>query len=260
MTPTLEKKIAWSKRFIERIAENRDRLQIANSGGKDSLVIYTLCKEVLGKDLPPIVYANTTIDPTGTKKYIMDYMPETQIITPSQSFIRLVEKKGLPTRLNRYCCEMLKEHHSIGKRSIEGVRAAESTNRQGREPEQCDTRKKQKGAVHIYPIYYWTDDEVWSFIKEKGLEVAPCYHKGMCRLGCVGCPQAKPSVRRMEFDLYPRHFQAIKKAIGRGMANNPQWKLTQLCDGNEDVAMEWWLTRDTMAEFFEKRKRTLYLF
>ena len=95
MTPTLEKKIAWSKRFIERIAENRDRLQIANSGGKDSLVIYTLCKEVLGKDLPPIVYANTTIDPTGTKKYIMDYMPETQILTPPPIIYTTCGEKGI---------------------------------------------------------------------------------------------------------------------------------------------------------------------
>ncbi len=242
----LEKKTQQSIRLIQSSADMD--LHLAFSGGKDSVVIYHLAKKS-GVDFKSF-YCNTTIDPKGTIKFIRSNFPDVEILQPKESFYKLVERKGLPTRLNRYCCEYLKEFGSIGKNCIEGVRAAESRKRQGRDYIQCDTRKWQKGARHIYPIYDWSDAEVWLYIKENNLPVAPCYYNGFERLGCVGCPLvSKKGKREAEFRAEPKKLRAIRRAIKKGMVNNPQWKLSKLTGGDADKAIEWWMTGKTMNEF-----------
>ena len=250
---SLHKKIDASKRFLELVLSDTNRLQLANSGGKDSLVIYTLAKEV-GHNIP-IIHTNTTIDPDGTLPFIRSEMPETIIMHPEESFYQLVTRKMLPVRKNRYCCEYLKEYAGIGMRTIEGVRASESSSRSGREIISCDTRKTMEKdgfrAQHIYPIYEWSDDDVWGFIRMRGLEVAPCYHLGLKRLGCVGCPQVtKKGIREKEFQLYPRRYDACKKAIDKGMQLHPTWKITRYTDGDAEKAMKWWLSSKPMYEYF----------
>lgn len=236
--------------FIRTVRANTTEILYAgNSGGKDSAVLdYLLQKS--GIEYISI-YNNTTIDPTGTIRHIRENYPHTKIMHPKESFYKLVERKGLPTRLRRYCCEHLKEYSSIGKMIFEGVRSAESTGRHNRDYIQCDTRKSQKGAKHIYPIYDWTDTDVWNFIKEKNIKLAPVYANGFNRLGCVGCPLvSRKGVREKEFAAYPKFYEQIKKSITKGMANNPQWKLTLATEGNGETAMKWWLTGKTINEYF----------
>ncbi len=225
----------------------KTELSLAFSGGKDSVVIYDLAKKsgIVFKAF----YCNTTLDPAGTIPFIRNNYKDIEILQPQKSFFKLVEQKGLPTRLNRYCCQHLKEFGSIGKNVIEGVRASESQNRKGRDYIQCDTRTWQKGAKHIYPIYDWSDADVWQYIKENKLPIAPCYSNGFQRLGCVGCPLASRNKRIAEFKQEPKKLIAIKKAITKGMKNNPQWKITKLTSNNPELAIEWWLSGKTMNEF-----------
>ena len=245
---TLEEKTI---EFIQKVAESYkgQQLYAGNSGGKDSAVLdYLLQKSGIEYKS---YYTNTTIDPIGTIKHIRENYPHTEILQPKLTFYQLVEKKGLPTRLNRYCCERLKEYGSVGKIVFEGVRSAESSKRQGRDYIQCDNRKWQKGSQHIYPLYDWTDDDILNFISEKQIQLAPAYSLGLKRLGCVGCPLvSRKGHREKEFALYPKYYEAIKKAIGKGMANNPQWKLTQLSGCDSQKAMDWWLSGKTMNEWF----------
>lgn len=248
LKPQLQKKIDASKRLMESVLKNMDNLQLANSGGKDSVVIYHLCKSV-GYD-GDVIHSNTTIDPDGTLGFIRKNMPDTTILNPTESFYQLVTRKMFPTRINRYCCEVLKEGAGKGKNTIEGVRSAESSNRSGRDYIQCDTRKSMQGAKHIYPIYDLTDEDVWDYIDHYSLPVAPCYSLGLKRLGCVGCPQVKKSIRQKEFELYPRRWNACLKAITKGMQLHENWKIARYTDGQGDKAMEWWLSGKTMREFF----------
>jgi len=237
-------------KFIKTIAKNTNKpLYAGNSGGKDSAVVdYLLQKS--GIEYTSI-YANTTIDPPGTIKHIRENYPHTVIMQPKETFYQLVERKGLPTRLNRFCCEFLKEYVSVGKIIFEGVRSSESRKRQGRDYVHCDNRKWQKGSQHIYPIYDWTDEDVYSFIEKHNIKLAPHYETGAKRLGCIGCPLvSRKGAREKEFELYPRYYEAIKKAIQKGMAKNTQWKLTCATDGNGELAMQWWLSGKTMNDFF----------
>ena len=237
--------------FIKNIAKTTDvELYAGNSGGKDSAVLDKLL-QMSGIDYHSF-YTNTTIDPPGTIAHIRKHYPHTEILQPKESFYQLVERKGLPTRLNRYCCQYLKEYASVGKTVFEGVRSAESRNRAGRDYINIDTRKWQMGATHIYPIYDWSDDDVWNFIKKYDIKLPPHYQHSD-RLGCVGCPLvSRKGHREKEFALYPRFYSAIKSAIEMGMRNNPQWKLTNATDRDAEMAMQWWLSGKTMSEFFNQ--------
>ena len=165
-------------KFIKAVANSTNQeLFAGNSGGKDSAVLDYLLQKSGVKYTS--IYANTTIDPIGTIKHVRDNYPHTIITQPKESFYELVERKGFPTRLNRYCCELLKEYVSVGKIMFEGVRSCESKSRQGRDYIQCDSRKWQKGSQHVYPIYDWSDDDVWNFIKEKDIKLAPAAPKGL---------------------------------------------------------------------------------
>ena len=238
-------------KFIRKVAESYkgQQLYAGNSGGKDSAVLdYLLQKSGIEYKS---YYTNTTIDTIGTIRHIRENYPHTEILQPKLTFYQLVEKKGLPTRLNRYCCERLKEYGSVGKIVFEGVRSSESSKRQGRDYIQCDNRKWQKGSQHIYPLYDWTDEDILNFIAEKNIKLAPAYSLGLKRLGCVGCPLvSRKGHRQHEFELYPKYYEAIKKAIQKGMNNNPQWKLTQLSNCDSQKAMDWWLSGKTMNEWF----------
>jgi len=239
-----------SLHFIETVAKNsKQPLYAGNSGGKDSAVMEHLLQKSGIEYFSQ--YANTTMDPPGTIKHIRTNYPHTKIIHPEESFYQLVERKGLPTRLTRFCCEVLKENVSIGKMNFEGVRSAESTSRQNRDYIQCDTRKSMQRAQHIYPIYDWRDKDIWEYIRKNKIELAPAYSNGLHRLGCVGCPLiTRKGQRAKEFRLYPRYYEAIKRAIQKGMNNNPQWKISCATNQNADKAMQWWLSGKTIEEYF----------
>lgn len=236
-------------KFIHTVRGATNQLLYAgNSSGKDSGVIDLLLQKS-GIEYFSF-HANTTIDPPGSLTFLKENYPHTEILKPNESFLQLVERKGFPTRLNRYCCESLKEYGSVGKMVFEGVRSAESKNRKGRDYIQCDSRSWQKGAQHIYPIYDWTDADVWDYIQFRNIPFNPNYKKGLKRIGCVACPLVKTKTRMQELALFPKFYDNLKRAIKRGMDKNPQWKLTVATNGNADIAMLWYLSGKTMNEFF----------
>lgn len=101
---------------------------VAFSGGKDSVTIKALC------DLANVQYDThynvTTVDPPELVRFIRHKYPETVLDIPKFTMRRLIIKKLFPpTRLQRYCCEFLKEQNGVGRVTMTGVRWAESQNR-----------------------------------------------------------------------------------------------------------------------------------
>lgn len=236
--------------FIQTVAKaSKVPLYAGNSGGKDSAVMDYLLQESGIKYISQ--YSNTTIDPPGTIGHIRKYYPHTEIIQPELSFVQLLEIHGFPTRLKRFCCQYLKEINGAGKSTFLGIRAAESRKRAGQDPIMCDTRSWMQGAQKIYPIYTWSDKDVWDFIELFDIPLAPCYHKGSTRLGCVACPLASPRERAFELGLYPRFYNIYKKAIEKGMQIHPQWLIAIITKGDGDEAMRWWLSGKMLNEYYK---------
>lgn len=251
----MNKEVAALK-FLNSIFKG-ETLNVAFSGGKDSVVIIGLLRL---SGLPyKAVYSNTTIDPPGTISFIKNNYPEVEISHPKKSFYKLIEEKGLPTRMARFCCEKLKERASIGLAMIDGTRRAEGHKRNNYTPEDCDTRKWMKGATHIRPIVYWSDKDVWDFISKHNLPYIKYYDAPykFKRHGCVGCPLTNPKQRIKEYQIFPRYFEATMIAIRKHMKAKPDLKIAQSFS-NEYEAFHWWLSFLTMKRYCELKDTSLF--
>lgn len=168
-----------------------------------------------------------------------------------------------PTRVVRYCCQVLKEGAGDGRMITTGVRWDESSQRSTRGGleiigrtkkhsiiltndndnkrrffEKCETRAKSV----CNPIIEWTNSDIWDFIHSEKIETNPLYQCGFDRVGCIGCPMAGKK-RYFEFSIFPKYKnmyihafdRMIKERISRGLE-------TEWLTGEE--VFSWWMQED----------------
>ena len=204
---TLEKKIEIALKLLKAGSQGTDEpIEVSYSGGKDSDVILELVR-MAGINYRAI-YKNTTIDPPGTIKHCIENGVE---IMRRKSFAKVIQEKGFPTFIRRFCCSELKEY-KILNRSVQGIRRSESTKRAKRynEPTICRLYGSKEEHVEVFlPILYWTDEDVKEFIRLRDIKCHPLYYDEQGnfyqnrRLGCMGCPQ-KSDRGLADFKANPR--------------------------------------------------------
>ena len=247
------------KKSIDRLKafEPPEGYYLCFSGGKDSQCIYHLAKEAGVKF--DAHYNVTGIDPPELVYFIRENYPDVIFENYDKSIFQLIEEKGLPTRLRRFCCSELKERGGEGRLCVTGVRWAESNKRKNRKPFEIVTSKKedkklfndndidrrlfescmQKGKRVINPIIDWSDNDVWEFIHSRNLKYCKLYDEGYKRLGCIGCPLS--SHMKEELDKYPKFAENYIKAIQRFV---PRYLERCKAKGREpflDNAQDWYL-------------------
>lgn len=91
-----------------RAFEPPEGYYVAFSGGKDSIVIKDL---VIKAGVKFDIHMNmTSVDPPELVRYVKAVHPDVIRHKPVMSMWRLIEERMMPpTRLARYCCEVLKE-------------------------------------------------------------------------------------------------------------------------------------------------------
>lgn len=232
---------------------------VCYSGGKDSDVLRILFR-LAGVSFD-LVHNHTTVDAPETVRYIRS-IPDMIISYPEISMWKLIEKNGIPpTRLQRYCCSVLKEHGGENRFIVTGVRWSESAKRKNREILELSSSNKknrkilnndnvedrrllencyQKQKLILNPILDWTDEDVWEFLKYYNCESNPLYQCGYKRVGCIGCPMS--SRQKKELEKYPKYKinyikafdRMIHKRIERGLKVNDLWK-------NGEAVYRWWI-------------------
>ena len=232
------------ERSIEIIKnhEPKEGYHLAFSGGKDSICIYHLAKMAKVKFTP--YFYMTTLDPPDVLKFIKKFYPEVKWLKPELSMFQLIEKKGLPIRIGRWCCEYLKEGYGAGEFVMTGVRRSESPKRKT-----YPIYLKQKDKQILNPIIDWLDADVWRFIRENKLPFPEIYLGCNSRIGCIGCPM-NPKRARIDLEKYPRFKNAYLKAIRKRMAQGKMDKF----ESAEEV-LEWWTSGESMINFREKKKQ-----
>ena len=121
-------------------------LIITYSGGKDSDVLLYLAENCLNVGDFEVLNSHTTVDAPQTVYHIREvfkrlnakgikasiHFPKDKDGNPITMWNLIPKKKMPPTRLQRYCCAVLKETSTPHRIAALGVREAESTGRQGR--------------------------------------------------------------------------------------------------------------------------------
>lgn len=223
--------IEKEKRAIEYLKAFEPKTEpyyLCYSGGKDSDTILALAK-LAGVNYEA-VHNLTTVDAPETIYYVKS-QPEIIINKPIISMWDLIPKKHIPpTRLMRYCCEILKENGGKHRVKITGSRWAESTNRKNNqglvtvigkpattkklaEELDADFSSTHKGGVVlntdndknrrfvemcyrttstlVNPIVDWSDTDVWSFLYHYGIKSNPLYDVKAINVNSY-CPEFLP--------------------------------------------------------------------
>lgn len=282
---------AQAIQYLKSFEPNADEepYYLAYSGGKDSDTILILAQ--LAGVRYEAVHNLTTVDAPETVNYVKSN-PKVQIERPEKTMWQLIPEKMIPpTRLVRYCCDELKERGGMRRKVVTGVRKYESVSRSkstdlvkiigkpkttAKEADEIGAdywQSKQGGVMlnndngesrelveHCYrsrkvlinPIYDWTDDDVWEFLKHYGSKSNPLYECGFKRIGCIGCPMADKH-RYVEFNRYPKYKLNYIRAFDRmlkarkekGLTSKVTWR-----DG-EDV-FKWWMGEDPLQITFDE--------
>lgn len=245
------------------------------SGGKDSDVLLELFKR---SGVPFEAHnSHTTVDAPETVYHIRKVFRELEneggcaiINMPTYAGEKttmwklIVRKRMPPTRMWRYCCQILKEQGGKNRMIATGVRWAESTQRKKRgEFEKLgktvkdrfkttseimlsndnDEKRKfvefceLKAETVVNPIIDWEDADIWEYYYAECKYHNPFYEKGFERCGCIGCPLASRASRLKEFRYYPKYKQIYMHTFERMLENSDRatkWKSAQ------DV-YDWWM-------------------
>ena len=239
---------------------------------KDSDVLLDLCIKS-GVDFEA-QHNHTSVDAPETVYHIREVFERVRklgitctINYPKMTMWQLIPYKGMPpTRMIRYCCDVLKERVFENQHIMTGVRWNESSKRQKRGVHENLTSKKQERVVYFdenddkqkltniclaknriatNPIIDWTVLEVWDYINKNNIKTNILYEKGFIRVGCIGCPMASYKRMKKEFAIYPTYKKAYIKAFDRmletckrrGTELNERWK-------SGEAVMAWWLGED----------------
>lgn len=231
-------KIDYSIELIKK-HEPPEGYHLAFSGGKDSICILQLAK-MAGVKYRAYFYM-TTLDPPDVLKFIKTFYPEIIWLRPETSMFKLIEKKGLPTRKSRFCCQFIKEIHGSGETVMDGVRAAESVKRKKRKEIEVGLKDKTKHFVHA--IFNWSDADVWNFIRSNKLPFPDIYLGCQNRIGCIACPMA-PKKAAKDLVIYPRFRAAFLKAITKNMAAGRMKSFE-----SPEEALQWWVSGVSVKQF-----------
>lgn len=184
---TFKEKVERSLRLISYAFEKYgDALVVANSLGKDSVVVWDLAKRVSSKIRGLIV--TTRYKPVQTIEFMWKEVrrfPELKIFSNDEP---------LPAKLYKtnpdLCCEKLKVEpirRAIKEMSVRcwvtGLRCTEGRTRIDFQ----ETEERDKGLIKLNPILIWTEREIWQYIALYEVHVNPLYKEGYRSLGCSPC-------------------------------------------------------------------------
>lgn len=245
------------------------------SGGKDSDVCLSLARAAGIRY--EVMHNHTTADAPETVYHVREQFRRLELAgircTINWPVFRgqrvsmwslIAAKRFPPTRVRRYCCEILKEGGGSGRVIATGCRWAESRSRaenagvyeksgrgDGRIILMSDNDDKRRLFEHCNirsrfvcnPIIDWSDDDIKQYTSAEHVRLNPLYSRGFKRVGCIGCPLTSQRVRRMEFAMYPAFEGLYLRAFERMLAarSAERTRLSSCAWESPEDVMRWWM-------------------
>jgi phosphoadenosine phosphosulfate reductase len=163
-----------------------DKLVVANSLGKDSVVVWHLAKRVSPNIKGFIV--TTRYKPAETVKFMHEEVaryPELQVFkndAPQPDKLYLTDPDQ--------CCYNLKvepTRWAIDQMDVDcwvtGLRCTEGRTRTNF----LEIEERDEGLCKLNPILLWYEREIWQYLALQGVRVNPLYNEGYRSLGCAPC-------------------------------------------------------------------------
>jgi phosphoadenosine phosphosulfate reductase len=266
---TLSDKIEYSVALIKKAAPlalsyNEEGFYLAFSGGKDSQVIHELVR-MAGVRFRSHMNL-TSIDPPQLVRFIRKHYPDVELHRPRESIYRLIERKSLPTRRQRWCCDKLKEQAGAGTVTILGIRREESVMRKKRNEIEVSGHKysgnfdqfseheetmigcvKGKDKIMLSPILDWTEKDVWKFLSQRNLPHCELYDMGYKRIGCIMCPMSNKASIKRDREMFPGVEKAYKRAIGKFLESHPG--AFENLNRDPEMIFKWWVSKKSVKRF-----------
>jgi len=179
----VERSLALIKEAYQKYG---DGLVVANSLGKDSVVVWDLAKKVSPKIKGFIV--TTRFKPQETIKFMENEVKRYPELKVFQSDVKISDKlyETDPDR----CCDLLKVEPV--KRAVEemhvkcwvtGLRCTEGRTR----TDYKEVEARDKDLMKLNPILIWKEREIWQYLALYQVPVNMLYAEGYRSLGCAPC-------------------------------------------------------------------------
>jgi phosphoadenosine phosphosulfate reductase len=166
--------------------EHGDGLVVANSLGKDSVVVWDLAKRVSPKIRGFVV--TTRFKPAATKKFMSELVekyPETLVFQNDDPIADELYRTDPDA-----CCDQLKVQpvrEAIEKMGVScwvtGLRCTEGRTR----TDYLEVEERDVDLLKLNPILPWHEREIWQYIALNKVAVNPLYGEGYRSLGCEPC-------------------------------------------------------------------------
>lgn len=211
------------KEKFDKYSEKVMDFVVAFSGGKDSQVILDIVSRVLPPENYKVVFTDTGMELpcthdtiNNTERYYRKKYPKFNIekAKSDKQVIDLWKNYGPPSRINRWCCSVLKtalfgrkmkELLSTSSQPkvvvFEGVRADESTKRESYS--RVGEGVKHVNITNCRAIFKWNTTEIFLYIFGRQIDINPAYRMGLTRVGCSICPFASDWSEFLIQKIYP---------------------------------------------------------
>ncbi|MEM2941761.1 MAG: phosphoadenosine phosphosulfate reductase family protein [Thermoproteota archaeon] len=246
----LSGKIRMANKVLQTLFEATDKVAVAFSGGRDSLVALHLTLQI--KPDVHVMFANTSIEFPETLAYVRQLAKDWNLnfyeTKPRVNFWKLAKEQGLPVagrgnttfmrelskkagvKLSNSCCRRMKEtparqfyrEHGI-EAVVVGLRISESLMRKLNFADYGALRYSGIYDTLVgWPLYAWTDKDIVDYIEINKLPINPLYNKGYKRTGCWACLQDMFYQDSRLFTLQRQHphlYKTVRAQFGKEMAS-----------------------------------------
>ena len=203
MQPELLSRIDAALALLQRVAiEYRPAAFATSLGAEDMVLTDMIAKHRFGIDIFTLdtgrLHAVTLelLSAIGKR-----YGREVRVIVPEHRAVReYVTRHGQDAfygsvELRKRCCEIRKVEPLgralAGKRAwITGMRRGQSTSRSEIAIEEKDDAR---GLRKFNPLAQWSDEDIWSYIRNFEVPYNPLHNRGYASIGCAPCTRPVPA-------------------------------------------------------------------